>query len=227
MSGRDPDGEEPTGRGQANLVALATALVVLTAVLGSALAVADGALASADRDPAERRAAVAAGERLVAADAPVTRRANVLDAGTVGTLDATRLARLVPPLDGTAFRVRLGDETLAERGDPTGGATVRRLVLVSTATERTVDVAADRPVSLPRRTARVRLDFSGTNVTTVRANGRVVLHRPGGLRGAETVAVSRLETARLRFGDGATGTVGVTYYPERTRKATLAVTVDA
>ena len=61
---------------------------------------------------------------------------------------------------------------------------------------------------------------------TVRVNGRIVLHQPSGLRGTETVSVSRSETLTVSFDATATGRVTVTAIPERTRKATLEVTVD-
>lgn len=214
-------------RGQATLVALAAALVLLTATVGVALALADGALGSAERDVRERRVAVAATDRLVAADASTTRRVNVLDRDAVRTLTATDLDELAPPIRGAAVRVRLDDETLVERGDPTAGTTFRRIVLVAAPTERSLTVNASEGASLPRRTAELRLFFANATVETVRANGRVVLHRPGGLVRTATVAVSRGETVRLTFDDGAHGMVDVTYVPERTRKATLAVTVDA
>lgn len=216
------------GRGQATLVALAAALVVLTATVGVALAVADGALAAdTDRDAREHRAAVAASDRLVSADAPITRRARVLDESTVRNLTTSDLDTLAPPVRETDVRVRLDDETLVERGDPSDGTTFRRIVLVAASTERTLVVNASEGVTLPRRTAELRLSFADAAVETLRVNGRVVLHRPGGLRGTATVAVQRGETARLTFDEGATGTVDVTYVPEDTRKALLAVTVDA
>lgn len=215
-----------TRRGQATLAALVAALVVLTATVGVSLALADAALASADRDPTDRRAALAASERLVVAESPLTRRANVVNASSVSTLTPDRLVEVVPSLAGTAFRVDLGGETLVERGDPSGGVTVRRIVLVASADERTRQVNATRSVTLPRRTDRVSVDATNGSVETVRANGRVVLHRPGGIAGTSTVTVSRRETLTLAFDANATGTVVVTYWPEQTRKTTLAVTVD-
>lgn len=214
-------------RGQATLVSLAAALVVLTAAVGVALTLADGALVGAERDARERRAAVAVTERLVAPDAPTTRRANVLDAGAVAALTATDLDDLAPPVKGVAVRVRLDDETIVERGEPSDGTTFRRIVLVASPTERSLTANASEGVTLPRRTARVSLSFGDATVETVRVNGRVVLHRPDGLRGTLPVTVRRGWTVRLTFDANATGTVEVTYVPERTRKAILAVTVDA
>jgi len=63
-------------------------------------------------------------------------------------------------------------------------------------------------------------------VTTVRANGRVVLHNESGLVGRFTVALSRYETTTLRFvGAPSPATANLTYYPAVTRKAELVVTV--
>ncbi|WP_435126949.1 DUF7263 family protein [Halobaculum sp. D14] len=216
------------GRGQASLLALAAALVALTAAIGLSVAFADAALASADRSPVERRAAVTATDRVVAPDSPLTRRANVLDRGAVDALTADALVDLVPPLADAAFRVRLGGRTVVERGDPVGGTAFRRIVLVAADAERTRSIdAAAGAVTLPRRTGTLRFDFTDSDVETVRVNGRVVLHRDGGLAGTESVAVSRFETARITVDGNATGTIRVSSYPERTVKATLEVTVDA
>ncbi|WP_435360552.1 DUF7263 family protein [Haloarchaeobius sp. DFWS5] len=224
-------------RGQANLVALGIALLALTSVLGVALAVADGALAGADREPGERRLAVSLSNRLVAADGPVTRRGNVLDADALDSLDtATFEADFPVAADANVdVRVRIDDRTLVETGAPDYGSTVRRIVLVER--ERTVALTppldSTDSVTLPRRTDRVAITVDappGTNVTTVRANGRIVLRDPAGLDGNTTVTVSRFETTTLSFettGNPPTGSVELTYYPTQTTKGTLVVTVDA
>ena len=226
-----PTGEP--GRGQANLPAVAVALLLLTATTGLAVTLADSAFASADRDPADRRVASALADRLVAGDGPLTRRANVLDSGAVSPLTEARLDSRFPVVEGRDVRIRLGDRTLVERGTPSDGATVRRVVLV--AEEQSVTLTprlTGNATTLPRRTDRVRLEIDpppSVSVTTVRANDRVVLHEPSGLSGTYDVSVSRFETVRLGFGtDGPLppNSVSVTYYPTRTTKATLAVTVD-
>ncbi|MFC7136166.1 hypothetical protein ACFQRB_05560 [Halobaculum litoreum] len=157
--------------------------MVLTATTGVTLALADGALAGTDRRPGDRRAAVAAADRLTAAGSPVTRRANVVNASAVDALTPAAVARHVPPLRNASFRVRVGDETVAERGDPDSGVAFRRIVLVAAVEERSRSANASRSLALPRRTDRLRLGFANASVDTVRVNGRVVLHRPGGLRG--------------------------------------------
>lgn len=223
-----------TVRGQVNLPALATALLVLTATAVLALAIADDAFAQADRAPDERRVAMALTERLVAADSPLTDRANVLDASALAALDAARLRETFPAVGEHTVRVRVDDQTLVERGDPTGGATVRRVVLVRR--QQAVELEPqldDNETTLPRRTRRVTVDIDPpppTTVRTVRANGRVVLHDSSGLDGTYTVRVSRFDTVTLAFdpdGPLPPETVGVTYYPARTTKARLVVTVDA
>ncbi|WP_435317351.1 DUF7263 family protein [Haloarchaeobius sp. TZWSO28] len=222
-------------RAQANLVALAVALLALTAVLGVALVVADGALSGADREAGERRVAVSLSDRLVAADGPVSARANVLDAAALDALDSATLDRQFPVADGHDVRIRLGDRTLVETGDVTDGTTMRRIVLVERETTATLtpNLTADGSVTIPRRTDDVTLQVApptGVAVTTVRANGRVVLHDPAGIRGTVTVPVSRFETTTLAFDASRTlptGSVDVTYYPTQTTKAVLVVTVDA
>lgn len=218
-------------RGQANLPALAVALVLLTSTAGLSVTLADAAFAGADRDAADRRVAGALADRLVAAESPTTRRANVLMEGTL-SLSPSALNREFPVAHGHAVRLDVGDTTVLERGDPTGGATVRRVVLVARPQAVTLTPALDRnATTIPRRTERVTLTVRPANATieTVRANDRVLLHDPSGLNGTYDVRVSRFETVRLRFDTDrplVAGSVELTYYPTRTTKATLAVTVD-
>lgn len=225
-------------RAQANLPVLAVALVLLTTVTAVSVALADGALTGADRDPVDRRVASAVADRLVAADSAVTERPNVLNATRVGSLDTERLDGLVPPARNASVRVRLGDRTLVERGSPSGGVTVRRVVLVAEreATTRTLDLAESTTLTLPRRTSRVAVavdSANGTTVETVRANDRVVLHDDDGLGeaadGDVEVRTSRFETTRLAFAttENPQGTVTVTFYPTETTKAVLEVTANA
>jgi len=215
------------GRGQANLAALAVALLVVSAVTGVALLVADEAFEAAEREPGQRRAAAAIADRLVAADAPITRRANVLAADRSGNLTVERIEALAPPATGRALRVRLAGRTLVERGDPAGGTTVRRVVLVERRQSLSVPVR-NATVTLPRRSPRATVELDpGADVTTVRANGRVVLHNDSGLVGRFTVALSRYETTMLRFhGRPSPSTASLIYYPATTRKAELVVTVN-
>jgi hypothetical protein len=211
-------------RAQANLPALAIALLVVTATTGLAVVIADGAFAGAQRNAGERATAVAVADRLTACDSPVAERRNVLNASR---LNAAVVADVVP--DGTPIRVAVDGEPVFERGDPTG-PTARRLVLV--AERQTVTLSPPLSfgtVTLPRRSPRatIRID-PAADVRTVRANDRVVLYDPGGISGVHDVELSRYETTTLRFeGDAEEGEVAVTYYPRRTTKGRLEVTVGA
>lgn len=222
-------------RGQINLPALAIALLALTATAVLALAIADQAFAHADRDPGDRRVAAALAERIVADESPLTDRQNVLRASALENLDPTRLRSAFPVVGERQVRVRVAEWTV-DRGDPTGGASVRRVVLVRRPQAVELDPALDDgETTLPRRTARVTLTVDpsvgpgGTTIRTVRANGRVLLHDPGGLDGTYDVRVSRFDTVTLTF-EGAgplpSAAIGITYYPARTTKAVLVVTVD-
>lgn len=222
-------------RAQANLPAVAVALLLVTATTGVGLTLADGAFRGATRDPVERGVAVALAERLVAPESPLTTRANVLAASELGALDATTLETQFPLARGHAVRLRLDDRTVAATGDPHGGTTVRRIVLVEHRQERQFqpELRTEPSVTLPRRTSRVRIIVTpppATVVETVRVNGRVHLHNATGLRGTFDLRTSRFETTTLRFDAGGPlppGSVTVTSYPGRTTKAHLAVTVDA
>ena len=228
---------KPARRAQMNLPALAVALLVVTTVAVVSFGMADRAFLSADRDADRRRVAVALSERLVAPESPLTARANVLDATAVTRLNATRLRSDFSVVDhgDAAFRVRLDDRTLAAVGDPDGGATIRRIVLVER--RQAVTLApelspSDPAVTLPRRSPNATLELSppaGTTVEVVRANGRVVLRNESGLDGTFGVRLSRFETTTLTVeADGPLpdGSLEVTYYPAETRKSVLAVTVD-
>jgi hypothetical protein len=223
------------GRAQANLPALAVALLLLTITTGLGLSLADGAFADARREPGERAVAVGLAERLVSDESPLTARENALNGSELDRLDAERLAARFPVVEGRAVRVRLDGAPVVERGDPDGGdgTTVRRIVLVERRQAVTLPAVPGDRVTLPRRTTRATVALSppnGTVVRSVRANGRVVLHNASGLRGTFDVRLSRYETTRLAFdreGPFPSTGVEVTYYPARTTKAELAVTVDA
>ena len=218
-----------SARGQANLPALAVALLLVGGSVGVAVGLAAGAFAGADTDPEDTRLAASLADRLVAPDGPYSVRANVLS--DAATRNAT--ADWLP--DDVDARVTLGGRTVVARGDPTGGATIRRVVLVSETETRELEPTLEGRdvVTLPRRTANATLALdppTGVNVTSVRANGRVVLHDPDGLDGAYDVALARYDTVRFRFdasSDLPAGSVEVAYRAETTTKAVLAVTVDA
>lgn len=220
-------------RAQTSLPALAVALLVLTTTAALGLAMAEGAFGAAEREPDDRRVAVALSERLVSDAAALTVRANVLNASRVGNLTERRLRSRYPVVADRDVRLRLDDRVLVDAGSPTDGATVRRVVLVHRSQRRSYEpgFVGGNATTLPRRTDRARLTLDPPNdtvVRAVRANDRVVLRNASGLVGSFTVGLSRFETVRLTFEANrslAAGDVRVTYVPARTTKAVLEVTV--
>ncbi|AUV80852.1 hypothetical protein C2R22_03565 [Salinigranum rubrum] len=221
------------GRGQANLVAVAVALVLLTSVLGASLAVAESVLvgATTERDPADRHAASTLAARFVD-DAPASYPQNVVPNRS---LTAGSVVSLAPVVENATVRVELGERTLFERGDPSGGATVHRGVLVATPQSRTatVDLATNDTLTLSHRTDRVELVVdpeANTTVRTVRVNDRIVLHNETGVSGEASVATSRFRETELTFEaenqTTANGTVEVSYTSLAVEPTTLVVTVD-
>lgn len=210
-------------RGQANLPALAVALLVITTVAVLSVTIADGAFASAERDAVDHATADAVADRLVAADSPVTDRRNTLNESR---LDEEAIESVVPP--DVDVLVSVDGESRYQRGELTG-TTVRRIALLA---ERQV-VTIDPPLTfgettLPRRSPRATIGIDpSADVETVRANDRVVLYDPDGLVGEHEVDLSRYETTTLQFdGDPEEGDVTITYYPRRTTKALVEVTID-
>lgn len=222
-------------RAQTNLVALVLALVLVTGAAVVGVAVADGALAGADREPLDRHAATAVADRLVADGSPTTVRANALDAAAVAELNASRVEALAPPAEEAALRIALDGEPVVERGAASGGATVRRSVVVVNRTgnaRRTIDIADGATGRVPRGVGRAVVDVDpgpNTTVHTVRADGRVVLHDGAGLDTNATVHLFRYEptTVRIETDPNATGRVAVTYPRRVVETHTLTVTVDA
>jgi hypothetical protein len=234
-------------RGQANLVAVAVALVLLSSVLGASVAVAESVLVGATtaRDAGDRHAAVTLAERLV------SQSPEPYPAGTVPnrtTLTAAELETLAPVSNDSAVVVELDGRTLFERGDAGDGVTVYRGVLVGTPETRrlTVNLNETDTVTLSHRTRNVTLGLhpdSDTVIRTVRVNGRVVLHNETGLVGSATANTSVRRTTELTFEtvartneptpaqpEGSQSAVGgrvvVSYGVVEGEPATLAVTVD-
>lgn len=228
-------------RAQTTLPSVAVALVLLTipAVLG--VVIADGSLVANERPAVERQTTVAVSDRLVSQTAPVTHRANVLDESKLRNLSVDRLRTKYGVPDDASIAVALGDETLVATDDvsdwpgPDDGSSVERIVHVANETERTIvpTLTDAHAVTLPRRTANGTIDLSpgpDGNVSTVRANGRVVLHDEDGLEGAHDVRLSRYETTTLTFdveGDLAADPVSITFRPLETYRSRLVVTLDA
>ncbi len=218
-----------------NLPALAVALLLVTTVTVVSLGMADRAFVAGERDADQRRVAVALSERFVGAESPLTARQNVFAADKIEGVNASELRTLFPVVGDRDVRVRLGDRTLVDAGDSTGGTTIRRIVLVEERESVTLDPdlsASDPELTLPRRSSSADIALNpsdGTTVTAVRANDRVVLRNESGLSGEFEIDLSGFETTTLSFeSDGAlsAGSVEVTYYPTETRKEMVAVTVD-
>lgn len=216
------------------LPALAVALLVLTATVVVGVVAADAALSGADRGALDRQVAAGLADHLVRDDAPVTRRANVLNATRLSKLSIADLqGRYGLPRDA-AVRLTLDDRSLVARGSPSEGATVERLVVVERRETQTLEPTFERSrsVTLPRRspTATLRLQPPpNTTLRTVRANGRVRLHDPSGLDGTYELSLSTVETARFHFdatGPLSNDSVSIRYRPAITEKARLGVTVD-
>lgn len=222
-------------RAQTELPAIAIAFVLLTAVLVLSIAAANTALSSAERPAVEQQAAVGLSEQLTAESAAVTTRPNVLDPDAVTDLTASDLESTYGLLPAHDVRVQLDGETIVESGDPSGGTTIDRLVVLESRSEQTLEPSFEgsRSVTLPRRTPSATIDIdtaAETKIRSVRANNRVLLWNDSGLDGEFELSLSRFETQRLSFeaaGLLSDGSVTVTYYPAETRKATLTVTIDA
>lgn len=230
-TGRCPD---HTARAQTSLPALGIALVLLTVVTGLGVAMADTAIAGADRTPDERRAAAAIADRLVSADGPLAARSNVLNRSRVDDFDQSALERSAPPATEYAVSVEVAGTEIASSGAVHSGTRITRLVVVEARESRmlTPDLTTDT-VTLPRRSAQATVTINppaGTTVWTVRANDRVVLHNRSGLDGSYEVPLIPYETTELRFqraGPIQPGNVTIGYDAPRSTKESLVVTVDA
>jgi len=224
-----------SARAQTSLPALGIALVLLTVVTGLGVAMADTAIAGADRAPDERRVAAAIADRLVAADGPLAARSNVLNKSRVDGFDRSALKRSAPPASEYAVSVELADKEIASSGTVHSGTRISRLVVVESLETRTLtpDLATTAAVTLPRRSAQATVTIdppAGTTVWTVRANDRVVLHNRSGLNGSYEIPLVPYETTELRFqraGRLEPGNVTIGYDAPRSTKETLVVTVDA
>jgi hypothetical protein len=218
-------------RAQTTLPAVGVALVLLTLVTALSLGLADAAISGADRTPNEHRVAAATAAHLVAADGPLTGRANVLNGERLDAFDGDTLRNKTPATDGYAVDVELDGRAVATTGDADAGPTIRRLVVLER-TDTVTLVPESRRVTLPRRATNATVAFTPDNSTavrTLRVNDQVRLHNDSGLRGTFEVRLTPYETTRLQFqtaGRVTNGSVRVTYETPRTRKATLAVTVD-
>lgn len=212
--------------GGTNLLSLVAALVGLTLLLAGSLVVVEGIFTGAEHDAGERATALTVSEGLV--DGEHAKRSNVLSPASVDEINTETLRELGAD-ERHAIGVRIDGESVAAVGDPTDGTTVRRIVMLER-TERVEEHPGSDDVTLPSGvdSATVRVD-SGSRATieTVRVDGRVVLHDPGGLDGRFTVDVPRQENATMSVeaDDRLTEDEIVVTYEHPTREpAVLAVT---
>lgn len=226
----------PGGRGQANLLALAAALVVLTAAVGVALLVTGGTLATATGEPTERALATGLADRLVAADGPLADRQGRLDAAALASLNATTLRAMLPTGTDTEGSVRVqvrvrggGGTATTLGGDPAGGTTVTRLVRVVThePVSRAVTVDGTETVTVPAAPwVQVRPRGNDT-VRTVAVADRRVVRAPDGLEGRVRVALPDAGATTVRLETDTPGaTIRVTVPETTVRVVRLEVTVD-
>jgi len=224
-------------RGQASLLALGVALLLVTGALGVALTATHGAFAGVDRDAADARLADSLAARAVAADGPLSDRgrANVLDGTAIRDLRTADTAALFPAARGHAVQFTLDGEVLASTGDATGGATSRRIVLVTSEKTRAYGPRFENGTRFVLHERADALDVTmappnGTRVTTVRIDGRIALRDPQGLAGSYRVAVSPYRPASVAVAaDGPlpAGSVVLVAHGETTRTATVEVRVRA
>jgi hypothetical protein len=229
----------PTDRAQANLIGFAVAVIVVTTVAVVGVALANDAVADADRRPLATHAAERLADHLVAADAAHTRGPNVLRSRATANLTPAALDAAVPPLRNRSFRVSLGTETVVVRGHPSaavaGGSADRRGARIERAVERStrIDLADRRAVTLRDHAGPVVVVVDpapGQSAATLRAGDRIVLHDPDGLAGRYVVSVPQTRPLDLVFVTrgrpvvgGATATV--TWTEPTARTASLVVVV--
>lgn len=221
-------------RAQTSLPALALALLLLTGGLVVAITAAGSALDSAERPTLDRQAAFALSERLVEPGASVTARANVLNATKLSGLTAAQLRTEYGLAEDVAVRVRVNEQAMATAGTPHEGVTIERVVLVERRQERTIEPALgwSRRLTLPRRTDTLRVTLqppANATIRGLRVDGRTRLWNASGLRGTFELPLSRAQAPSLQFdasGSLPHGSVRVHYYPTRTEKALLEVTLD-
>lgn len=223
-------------RAQANLLALAAAVVVVSAALGVALLFVGGSLSAATGDPGERVLATGVADRLVAADGPLTRGEGTLNASRVENFSGQDLAMLLANATDARVRISLDGEVLATRGNPRDGTTVTRLVRV--VEHRTVIRRPDLSTNesgdddyVLRAAHHVEISINGSAgiLETVWLDGRLVLHDPDGLDGTFTVRLPAPGQSRVQFAVSQPGESLVTLETVRrdVELRRLVVTVDA
>lgn len=222
-------------RGQANLIALAAAVLVVSAALGIALIFVSGSLSTATGEPEERVLATGIADRLTASDGPITRADGSVNASLVENFTTHRLASILPDANQGAVRVSLGGEELASIGEPHEGTTVTRLVRVveHRSVIRRPDLSSNESSDdyVLRAADHIEISINGSAgvLETVWLDGRMVLHDPEGLNGSFTVRLPAPGQSRLQFKVLQPGNDVVTLKTVRrdVRFLRLVVTVDA
>jgi len=143
---------------------LITALIGMTLLVGGTLALVDTGMAVAEESTVEAVLAETQSDRLVAASGPIAVRDHVIDPAAAAGLDADVLKHT----ESTAMAVRLNRQELLHIGDPSGGVTVRRIVVL----QRTTPVErVDQSVTIPRGVATATV--IPHRQTAISANGRI------------------------------------------------------
>jgi len=223
-------------RGQANLLAIPVALLVVTAAAAVGLGVAADALADADRTPVRQGIAETLAEEMVAPGGPVAVRQNVLSQRALDAFTAATFRARFPGFSDRDVRIHVDGQTVVETGAPDRGTTVRRLVHVEERGNATLvpsDPNATIDLPDPTPAATVRIDPpNGTTVETLRVGDRVVRHNRSGIGTVHRLDLPATDQVSIRIdsrGDRSlsAGNVTVEYAPTTTRTATLVVTVGA
>jgi len=189
---------------------LTAALVGMTLLVGGTLALVDTGMSAAEESTVEAVLAETQSDRLVAGSGPIAIRDHVIDSTAATRLDADTLELA----GATAMSVRLDGQELLRVGDPSGGVTVRRIVIL----QRTTPVErAGRSVTVPRGVTEATV--IPHRQTAVFGNGRIVYV------GAEktTLRLSHRTRTTLRT---AGSEVTVRYDRVEYESAILSVTVD-
>ncbi|MFB6154013.1 MAG: hypothetical protein ABEJ27_07155 [Halodesulfurarchaeum sp.] len=223
-------------RAQANLLALAMALVVLTAAVGIALFAATGTIDRATGEPADRAVAAGITSKLVGPEGVLRESAGMVDATRLEALDDRTLRALLPADSQAHITVSVDGVVVATTGTASDGVTIRRLIRVVEYRTVTRPVGgaltneSDTTLRVPP-TPWLELSVNGSRGTVreVRSDGRTVLLAPEGLNGTVRLGVppSRETTLWIRGSNGTAGTAQVTYLVATVRLTTLVVEADA
>jgi hypothetical protein len=194
-------------RGQANLLALAAALVVVTAATSIALLIAGGATDARTGDPEEAALASGITDRLLAADGPLARSDGTLNTTLIERFDGDDLQALLPADSDAVVRVRLGDRIIASTGDTPEGTQVTSLVRVVQyqPVTRYPDLVANdsqssRYVLRAAGWINVSINESAGTVHTVWVDDRMVLHDLNGINGTHRISIASDGEYDVRFG---------------------------